>query len=91
MATDGPTPPPCDKEILENGTVVLLAHSIPSNAMESKVKEIAELSEQRVDWNFVGGHAVVKALGNLDKVYQAISKLRHEDPMFRQNSESLER
>ena len=46
--------------------------------MEGWVKKVAELSGQSVDWHFVGGRAVVKALGDLGKVAEAIEALRPE-------------
>ncbi len=78
MATDGPTPPPCDPEISKNGTTVLVTHSVPSNATERWVKKVAALSGQRVDWSFVGGAIVVQALGDLDKVIVAMRELKME-------------
>lgn len=78
MATDGPTPPPCDKDIFQKGTHVFTTHTIPSNAMEGWVKKVAEQSGQRVDWHFVGGHACVLALGDIDKVKETIEALMPE-------------
>ncbi len=78
MATDGPTPPPCDPEISKNGTIVLLTNSVPSNATERWVKKVAALSGQRVDWGFVGGCIVVSALGDLGKVMEAMRELKME-------------
>ena len=34
MATDGPTPKPCNEGIFKNGVQVFITHSIPSNAMD---------------------------------------------------------
>jgi len=78
MATDGPDPTPCDRDIFENGTPVFMTHSIPSNAMERWVKLVAKKSGQRVDWSFTGGRAVVKALGDIAKVRAAIEALLPE-------------
>lgn len=76
MATDGPTPAPCAKNIWEQGTTVLVTHSIPSNALERWVRAVAALSGQLVDWGFVGGRARIVALGDLAAVYQALDDLR---------------
>lgn len=73
MATDGPDPAPCDKELHEKGAVVFIGHSIPPNAFEGWVKELARRSGQRVDWHYVGGRNVVRALGDLARVKDAIS------------------
>jgi len=75
MATDGPTPRDCDRKVYKKGTVMFVTNSIPSNAMEEWVKKVAARSGQRVDWHFFGGRAVVKALGDLDKVRSAIVEL----------------
>lgn len=85
MATDGPTPPPCERDIFENGTAVFMTHSIPSNAMEKWVKHVAEESGQRVDWTFAGGRAVVKAIGDIPRVVEAIKRLLPEhDALYRE-------
>lgn len=75
MATDGPDPKPCDQEIYTSGATVFITHLIPSNAMDQWVKSVAEESNQKVDWHFAGGRAVVKALGDLHKVRAAILEL----------------
>lgn len=75
MATDGPTPTPCNKEIYENGKVVFVTHGIPSNAMEGWIRIVASWSGQPVDWHFCGGRAFVKTTGEIDKVIQSIQEL----------------
>lgn len=78
MSSDGPTPPPCDPDILKKGKRVFLTSEIPPNAMEAWVKKVAAKSKQPVDWHFVGGRAVVMARGRLKKVREAILALRPE-------------
>lgn len=78
MATDGPTPPPCESDIFKNGECVFVTSTIPSNAMEGWVKHVAEISGQRVDWHFVGGRARVLALGDIEKVKLTIEALMTE-------------
>ncbi len=63
MATDGPTPPPCDPEIYKNGKTICTIDG-PSNAVEQFVKAVAARSEARVDWHYVGGRAKVLHLGD---------------------------
>ena len=84
MATDGPDPPPCDRDVFDHGTCVFVTHTIPSNAMEGWVKNVAKLSGQRVDWHFSGGRACVRALGDLNAVERAIEKLlpEHDELYF---------
>lgn len=84
MATDGPNPAPCDPDILEHGESVFMTHSIPSNAMEGWVKQVAAKSGQPVDWHFFGGRAIVKTTGSVDAVRAAIEALLPEhDALFK--------
>ena len=78
MATDCADSTPCDKDLLENGELVFITHTIPSNAMEGWVKKVAALSGQRVDWHFVGGRACVRAIGDINKVEAALAQLMPE-------------
>jgi hypothetical protein len=77
MATDGPTPPECARDIYEKGSAFLiLGHwAGGSNSIESWCKRVAKKSEQRVDWHFVGGRAVFKVLGDFDKAVDAAQEL----------------
>lgn len=68
-------PPPCDQDVYENGAYVFLGWGIPSEKMEKWVREVAIQSGQRVDWHWFGGRAVVKALGDIEKVNQTIRDL----------------
>lgn len=63
MATDGPTPDPCDPEIFRRGSAVLVLDGA-SNAVERCVRRLARASGVRLDWHYVGGRAVVKMLGD---------------------------
>lgn len=80
MATDGPTPPPMDQEIYEKGSPIVIVGDVPSNAMETWVKKVAKQSKQRVDWHFAGGGAVVKALGDIEKVKSVAKKIKGDLP-----------
>lgn len=92
MATDGPDPPPCNREIYNKGTHVFTTHSISSNAMEKWVKKVAKLSGQPVDWHFYGGRAAVLALGDLKKVKEAITALMPEhDNLYKEACNELEK
>lgn len=71
-------PPPCNPEIYSDGTLVMMTHSIGSQDMERWVKKVARKSGQPVDWHFAGGRACIKALGDLDKVREAIRALMPE-------------
>ena len=78
LSTDGPTPPPCDPRIFDEGVQVFVTSTIPSNAMEGWVRQVAERSGQPVDWHFAGGWAEVLALGDIERVKSAIAALMPE-------------
>lgn len=68
--------PPCDPEILSKGTPVFMTHTIDAKSMEAWVQAVASESGQRVDWSFVAGRAIVRAIGDLNKVRAAMLKLK---------------
>lgn len=68
----------CNQDIFDNGIEVFYTNSIPSNAMDVWVKQIAQISNEPVDWSFRGGIAVVKTTGNIPAVKQIIIKLLPE-------------
>ena len=72
MATDGPTPPPCDPRIFSHGVTVFVGDTIGSCAIERWVQKIAKASGQRVDWHWAGGRANVLAIGDIAKVQAAL-------------------
>lgn len=79
MATDGPTPPPCDDEIFKNGeTVVILDGS--SNAVERWVQSVAKQANARVDWHYFGGRANVLHLGDADSRQRVLATIRELEP-----------
>lgn len=63
MATDGPTPAPCDSDIFKNGTGLCVLDGA-SNAVERYVQEIARRANAKVDWHYSGGRANVLHLGD---------------------------
>lgn len=64
--------PPCDPEIIDKGVVVFIGESsIRSVNFEPWVVKIREASGQRVDW-YEGGHKIVRAIGDRDKIRRAI-------------------
>ncbi len=90
MATDGPDPTPCDPKLFEDGTLMFVSHTIPSNAMEQWVQSVAKDCEQPVDWHFAGGRACVLALGDLDKVMASMRKLMPDhDERYKQALKKL--
>lgn len=80
MATDGPDPPPCEREIFEQGTMVAVVVGVPSNAMERWVSDVRGASGERVDWHFCAGRAIVKVIGDKVTVQHAIMRLASKLP-----------
>lgn len=77
MATDGPTPPPCDPRIFQDGKPVAILDA-RSNAAERWVKAVAARAQAQVDWHYSGGIAQVLHLGDdksRDRVMRAIQEL----------------
>ncbi|MCX6746147.1 MAG: hypothetical protein NTX00_03990 [Candidatus Parcubacteria bacterium] len=68
----------CDPKVYKKGIHVFTTHSIPSEKIEEWVKKIAQQSGQKVDWHYFAGRAIVKALGNIEKVRAAIKELMPE-------------
>lgn len=80
MATDGPTPAPCDPEIFQKGEGVCVVDG-SSNAVERWVQAVARKASARVDWHYSGGRANVLHLGDaasLQRVFNAIHELKSE-------------
>jgi len=80
MATDGPTPPPCDPAIFKKGKGVCIVDG-SSNAVERWVRRVAEKAKTKVDWHYSGGRANVLHLGNKasrQRVLEVIEELEHE-------------
>ena len=77
MATDGPTPDPCDHEVFERGTPIVLLDGT-SNAVERWVRAVADAADARLDWHYSGGVAQVLHLaenGTRERVETAINEL----------------
>lgn len=78
MATDGPTPSPCNPDIFKHGEGVCVVDG-SSNAVERWVKAVAKKADAKVDWHYSGGRANVLHLGDdgsRQRVLNAISELR---------------
>lgn len=62
MATDGPTPPPCNRDVFVHGHPLVLVTG-SSNAVERWVQSLATRTHVMVDWHYSGGVAQVLYLG----------------------------
>ena len=74
MATDGPTPQRCDREIFEKGAPIA-AFTGSSNAIENWVKSVASKANSRIDWHYSGGIAQVLHLGDEESRMRTIEAM----------------
>jgi len=80
MATDGPTPAPCNPDIFKKGRGVCVVDG-SSNAVERWVQSVARKANAQVDWHYSGGRANVLHLGDdasRQRVLNAINELEGE-------------
>lgn len=63
MATDEPTPPPCNQDVFRHGKPVAALDG-RSNAVERWVQAVAKKANAQVDWHYSGGIAQVLHLGD---------------------------
>lgn len=65
----------CREDVYKNGEHVATVASIPSTEIEAWVIKIRELAgEERVDWHYVGGRGVVRALGDVERIRKVIGE-----------------
>ncbi len=76
MATDGPTPTPCNPDIFKKGRGVCVVRG-SSNAVERWVRSVAKKANAQVDWHYSGGMASVLHLGD-DESRQRVLNAIHE-------------
>lgn len=80
MATDGPTPPDCDRDVFQHGETIATGYG-SSNAVERWVKTVAAASETRLDWHYTGGMVNILFLGTPEervRAEQQLEKMRHD-------------
>lgn len=62
---------PCDQKVFDKGTVIAV-FELGSDAMEAVVKDKRKYHpDVKIDWHYMGGRAVVKALGETNDVAAA--------------------
>lgn len=61
----------CDKEVYEHGKCIAAMGDVAGEIVEVWCKLVAKDSGQKVDWYYMGGRAVIKAVGDLKKVDEA--------------------
>lgn len=72
----------CDPEIYEHGRSIVVIHSLDSEIIELIVRLAARNSEQKIDWFYMGGRAVVKVLGDPFKALDHLQEFLH---LFKRN------
>jgi len=70
--------PPCPDDIFRKGHLVCILPCVPKEPCEIWVRKVAATSGQRVDWHYAGGRNMIKALGDLKKVADAVHALKDE-------------
>jgi uncharacterized protein YlxP (DUF503 family) len=64
----------CDTEIYDKGEAIwFLACEKP--LIERAVQAASKLSEQKMDWHYVGGRGVVRVLGDREKAEKSLAKV----------------
>ena len=63
-------------EFRRDSKPVFMSHTIRALPFEKWVQKVAKLSGQQVDWGFIGGRAIVRYVGDREKVIQAINDLK---------------
>ena len=58
----------CDEEVYQSGKTVAVNGELSAEMAEAYAKMVAQKSGQKVDWFYVGGRAVFKAIGDLKRV-----------------------
>jgi len=81
----------CNSKVYKKGVHIFTTHSISAEKIDEWVKKIAQKSGQKVDWHYFGGRAIIKALGNIDKVRATIKELLPEHDQLMAESVGPER
>jgi len=58
----------CDQEVYHEGKVIAVLGDVAGEIVEVWCKRIAQDSGAKVDWYWMAGRAIVKAIGDLKKV-----------------------
>lgn len=79
MATDGPDPMPCNREIFTKGVGICIVDG-SSNAVERWVQSVAVMANAKVDWHYCGGRANVLHLGDADSRERVLAAIQALTP-----------
>lgn len=61
-------PDRCEQDVFDHGKVVALIYGPRGHTIEDWILTVCAESEQKVDWSFMGGQAIVKCLGDSERV-----------------------
>ena len=61
-----------DDEVFANGVAVAVIGNKSSKWVEKFVVDLRKYTGQRVDWSWMAGRAVVRALGDIDSVRKRV-------------------
>ena len=59
MATDGPTPPPCNQKLFDSGVVAAVCDTSGACAFEATIVGVRDRLGCDVDWHYAAGRAIV--------------------------------
>lgn len=65
----------CDEDVYRDGASVGMIYLPSAILIERFVREVAELSGQKVDWFYAAGRVVIKTTGDVAKVQRTIESL----------------
>jgi hypothetical protein len=71
MSAKQGVPDRCTQDVYRNGKFLCILAGPRPWTIEAWVVAISDISGAKVDWNFMGGRAVVKYLGDDEKVFAA--------------------
>jgi hypothetical protein len=69
-------PHDCDEEVWQSGTIVFYGPPMLPEKVEEWITYVRADSKQRVDWSYVGGRTIVKAIGDIEEVHNSMIRLR---------------
>lgn len=65
----------CDQNVYKNGKVICSAGSTPKSTMNDICENLSRELNTKIDWHYVGGHPVVKTLGDPVVVREALEQI----------------
>ena len=61
----------CDHEVYENGKCIAVIGNVAGEIVDAWCKLVAKESGAKVDWYWMAGQAIIRAVGDLKKVDEA--------------------